>query len=824
MVNSALRIRSMSFYVYVSGFIVTAVVLLCFGLIHSKSASAAVDTCTWTGLGGDAKTTTAGNWSGCDNGNVPENGDNLVFPSGPTNKAVTLDSAVWFESLTISGSSYTINPDTSETLGVYTNTTISGNNNTINTQLRLYPTTTVTFANSGTGTVVEDYIVIQPLAASTDIVFDIDADVTLPMIAQTAPGGGSSIDTVTKTGVGTLDISGVAISGMTAGGGIHIQEGSWQCNSTHCLGSDANVITLDDGADPDGPSLLVNGDDTFAHPITVNTGDGEDGSVHIGAEVTLSGAITGTTNLNMFVSGDNTATVSSNISMANGTTLVLYGVDGYTTNKYVFNGIISGNADIIVDDAHVRLASTNTYTGTTELNDTGSGSLLTVVDNNSLGNDSGGTIVNPGNTLEFNSASGIGFGEPLTVGGTGVGGAYPGALVKTALESQIEGDITLTADTLVHNDTSELFRLDSQISGDYNLTLTADEDDGGFSFAPNSDNSFNNLIVNGARVLVYGPNFNVIPGNLTLNAVDGEFSRVSLNSDNIVANNSIITLNNDTTEEAVLASSGVIETVGTIAGDGTVSMLDSDSAISVGGGGVSGEFTGKVEGFTNSQFQIIGGVWTFSGYNTDAGNGFSSYYVNGGQFIANAADTSLSMSPFSVSSGILGGTELIGPVSVYAGTIAPGNSPGCLYPAGDVAFNDTTSFLSIEINGTTACSGYDVLNASGSVVLNGAVLNVDILADYDSVYGNEFTIVRGAVVAGTFNGLADGDTFTAGNNEFRVNYTATTVTLTDITPADSSTSSLADTGASIYLIALAVTPLLTPASYLTIKRLAKVGL
>lgn len=39
----------------------------------------AVDTCTWTGGGADALFSTAGNWTGCDNGTVPEAGDTLEF-------------------------------------------------------------------------------------------------------------------------------------------------------------------------------------------------------------------------------------------------------------------------------------------------------------------------------------------------------------------------------------------------------------------------------------------------------------------------------------------------------------------------------------------------------------------------------------------------------------------------------------------------------------------------------------------------------------------------------------------------------------------------
>lgn len=44
-------------------------------------ASAAADTCTWTGGGADMNVSTAANWTGCDNGTVPEDGDILEFDS-----------------------------------------------------------------------------------------------------------------------------------------------------------------------------------------------------------------------------------------------------------------------------------------------------------------------------------------------------------------------------------------------------------------------------------------------------------------------------------------------------------------------------------------------------------------------------------------------------------------------------------------------------------------------------------------------------------------------------------------------------------------------
>lgn len=808
--------RSKKLYVIFVFFLAVAI-LLGIRTINSPLANAAADTCTWTGSGADTNMSTAGNWTGCDNGNVPQDGDTLVFPSGPTNKAVTVNSDMGFSSVTFSGSGYTVSSAAFESLGVYTSLTISGNNNAFSGYVRLYPTTTGTVTHSGTGTSFGHYIVIQPLAASTDVIFDVDTDLSVPMISQTAVGGGSSIDTVTKTGVGTLDLSGAAIAGVTAGGGIHIEEGTWKCDSSFCLGDDANEIILDNGSDPDGPTLYLNGVDTIPNPITASTGVGAAGSVHISANVTLSGSITVNNSLNMFVSGSHTATVNSDIAIADGKMLVSYGSDGYTTNVYTYNGIISGDGGLIIDDAHVTLAGTNTYTGDTEITDTGSGGVLSVTNESGLGTTAGKTIVNSGTTLNFNSGSDQSYSEPLEISGTGVGGDYEGAIVNDNSYRDLNGNVELTGDSTVVNNINELVVFSGQISGDFDLTLMGGVENGSFGISPSSANTYGNTIAVGTQLLISGAGVTGIPGNLTMNAVDSQTSRIWMNNDDTIANDSVITLNNSDSQTAYLLNIGVTDTVGTIEGDGTVYMGDSDSQFSIGGGNTIGTFTGTIQGYTNSQFQIIDGVWTFSGYNTDAGDGFSSYYINGGKFIANAADVSLGFSPFSISSGVLGGSGVIGQVSAYAGTIAPGNSPGCLNPDGDVAFTEFST-LSVQIIGTSPCTGYDFLSASGAIALNNAHLVVELPDGYVSHYGDEFMIVQGSSLSGTFNGLSDGDIVTVGNHQFRINYSAREVILTDITVASTSiTSLLASTGSSVYVYIIVGLSILASASYLGIK-------
>ncbi len=109
-----------------------------------------------------------------------------------------------------------------------------------------------------------------------------------------------------------------------------------------------------------------------------------------------------------------------------------------------------------------------------------------------------------------------------------------------------------------------------------------------------------------------------------------------------------------------------------------------------------------------------------------------------------------------------------------AGEASPGLSPGILNAAGGVGLR-TGGSLKVEINGIAVGTGYDQLNVTGAVTLNagggsGATLNV--IPGFAAPIGQVFTIIKGSgsAVSGTFNGLAEGSTFSAGGQAFRINY------------------------------------------------------
>lgn len=107
--------------------------------------------------------------------------------------------------------------------------------------------------------------------------------------------------------------------------------------------------------------------------------------------------------------------------------------------------------------------------------------------------------------------------------------------------------------------------------------------------------------------------------------------------------------------------------------------------------------------------------------------------------------------------------------SVAGARISPGFSPGIIN-SGSLTLSAGT-FVDIELNGTTAGTGYDQINVTGTVDLGGATLNV--ATGFSPSTGNTFTIINndlGDAVTGTFQALPEGTVFFIGSNSFKISY------------------------------------------------------
>ena len=135
----------------------------------------------------------------------------------------------------------------------------------------------------------------------------------------------------------------------------------------------------------------------------------------------------------------------------------------------------------------------------------------------------------------------------------------------------------------------------------------------------------------------------------------------------------------------------------------------------------------------------------------------------------------------------LEGTGTVGNLTVASGaTLAPGTSPGQL-TVGGLTLNSGSTY-EVELDGTTAGTGYDQTVAFGPVSLGGATLSV--LLGFTPVSGDVFTIIRndsGQATGGTFAGLPEGALISVDDRLLQISYVggASThdVTLTDVTPS-----------------------------------------
>ena len=122
-------------------------------------------------------------------------------------------------------------------------------------------------------------------------------------------------------------------------------------------------------------------------------------------------------------------------------------------------------------------------------------------------------------------------------------------------------------------------------------------------------------------------------------------------------------------------------------------------------------------------------------------------------------------SAVSVSSGatLTGSGSVTNLIVSSGGTLSPGNSPGVFTVNGNLQMN-AGSTLAVEINGVTAGADYDQVIVNGTVSFAGNLMaNMGYLPGQGDVY----TIIDNDMadpITGTFSGLAEGATITAGGN------------------------------------------------------------
>jgi fibronectin-binding autotransporter adhesin len=131
-------------------------------------------------------------------------------------------------------------------------------------------------------------------------------------------------------------------------------------------------------------------------------------------------------------------------------------------------------------------------------------------------------------------------------------------------------------------------------------------------------------------------------------------------------------------------------------------------------------------------------------------------------------------SPVLLTDGSLGGYGTAGDIVINGSSaiLSPGESPGILTCSNFNASGSGAGTFRAELNGAAPGTGYDQLNARGTVSLAGVALNASL--NYASAVGDQFTIINNDgsdAVIGTFTGLPQGKKLYVGKELFQISYT-----------------------------------------------------
>ncbi|WP_292883691.1 DUF4347 domain-containing protein [Nisaea sp.] len=448
---------------------------------------------------------------------------------------------------------------------------------------------------------------------------------------------------------------------------------------------------------------------------------------HLYMQIGSSRTITINSDLQMGAGGDRIFAAQSGNAVLNGsvTNVGTVQINGGTTTLGTTTS--AGTIDIL-SGGTLRFTTDATYTSAIEIEDTAT------IDTNGRSVSFSGAFTDDGTNALVKTGSGT-----LTLSGTntasGTMTVNQGTLSVAADANLSGGAVTINGGTLAVTGATTINN--AIVLGSSNGTINASAN---ASVSGNITGTGSLTKIGTSTLTLAGTN--TYSGGTTISG-----GTLRLSGGNALSDSGTVTVN----AGATLDLNNTSETIGSLAGSGTVSVGSGSITLSSAG---SNSFSGSMTG--TGTFTVASGV-TLKGTSTYA-------------------------TAVTVQSG---------------GTIAPGNSPGKI-STGNLTLS-SGSTAEMEINGTTAGTQYDQIAVTGTVTISNATLTTNF--GYTSAIGDSYVLIDNDgtdAVTGTFSGLAEGATIVSGVDYYQISYaggTGNDVVLTRIaTPVASSSGSATTLG------------------------------
>jgi autotransporter-associated beta strand protein len=580
---------------------------------------------------------------------------------------------------------------------------------------------------AGGGLVQDANAIAATLTAGGD-----NASTTFSGLLQDGTGGGSL--SLSKTGSGTLTLSGVAnsYSGVTK--------------------VSAGVLSIPNIGNSGANSSIGAGSLTLAGGTLSYTGSSTSSNLNLTLTAASTLAVTtATTALTM--SGTETGAFTLTTSGAGTLAFTTPGALNATGGLTVAGGTLAANSQTLSSTLKLSITAGATFAST--------GTLQLTPSNVPI------TLVSGAGTLQL-AGTGNSTASPDIVEGTAVGTSQP---VTIALAVNL-GASPRYIETFSNGN---LFSVDG---GDLilNGAITGTAASGLTFFGVANGSTLPVTVLSGANSGFLGA-VNLQSGELVLNSSTALTAPNALTLDPAAGASSVVYLNGNSLAIGSLSSAGAVGAVAVNNGSSSPATLTVDSTASAAFAGpisngpndagmaTTGALALKYSPSNNATLTLTGAS-TYSGATT----------VNGGTLIVNGS-LSTSSTVTVAPGATLGGSGVVGPVIVN-GNLTPGG-PAQL-TTGALTFGPDST-LNVVIDGPSPGSGYDqVVDTSASGVSLGSPAILNLTVGYTPGPGAQYTLISGAggSVSGVFNDLSGGSTFSVNGQVFTISYASGSVVLT----------------------------------------------